>query len=74
MAAQWSAFVLSSQANLESATAAESLGAPSIPSTSQIVGASAQATPKMTAGSSLSARESFTQSAQRKAEQLPLFT
>ena len=74
MAAQWSAFVLSSQANLESATAAESLGAKSTLNTSQIASASAQATPKMTAGSSSSAMESFTQSAQQKSEQLPLFT
>lgn len=73
MAAQWSAFVLSSQTSCQNAPAAESLGVKSTQHTTQIVPASDPTTPKMTGGNSSSEKGCFMRSVQPIAEQLPLF-
>lgn len=61
MAAQWSAFVLYSQANFPSANAAKNLTALPTASIMQIAHASAQVTQKMTDGSLSKKKECFTQ-------------
>lgn len=73
MAAQWSAFVLSSQTSCQNAPAAESLGVLSTKPTTQNAPASDPITLKTTDGSSSSTGESFMPSAKPSAEQLPLF-